>query len=148
MKDERTQIPRVAFLVAGFAVGAVARLVVPRSPHEVAALKRSLAGVEARLLQREAAWQERFELLEARVNDHDARLSEVPSTGQIVAAMEQLLGKTMHSLDQRLAAQAEAVDLLKTTVSQTDALLERVIESLDLLREEPSGSTSTPRPQE
>jgi len=62
--------------------------------------------------------------------------------------MEQLLGKTMQSLDQRLAAQAEAVDLLKTTVSQTDALLERVIESLDSLREEADGAPDATRPNE
>jgi hypothetical protein len=53
--------------------------------------------------------------------------------------MEDLLGRTMQSLDQRLEAQAQAVDLLKTTVAQTDVLLERVLESLDSLRQEPSG---------
>jgi uncharacterized coiled-coil protein SlyX len=148
MQAKRTQIPRVAFLVTGFAVGAMARLMAPRSSPETALLKRSLADVEARLLQHESACQQKSELIEARLDDHETRLNDAPSTGQIVAAMEQLLGRTMQSLNQRLAAQAEAVDLLKTTVSQTDALLERVIGSLDSLREEPAGPTPAPRPHE
>jgi uncharacterized coiled-coil protein SlyX len=72
--------------------------------------------------------------VEARLDEHAAKLAEIPSTAQIVAAMEQLLSKTMASLDNRLTTQAHSIDVLKTTVSQTDSLLERVLESLDSLQ--------------
>jgi uncharacterized coiled-coil protein SlyX len=72
--------------------------------------------------------------VEARLEEHSAKLAEVPSTAQIVAAMEQLLSKTMTSLDERLTTQAHSIEVLKTTVSQTDSLLERVLESLDSLQ--------------
>ena len=97
-------------------------------------LKRSLAGLETRLQEQETAGATRFAQVESRLEEHAARLADVPSTGQIVAAMEQLLSKTMASLDDRLTAQANSIDVLKTTVSQTDSLLERVLESLDSLQ--------------
>jgi uncharacterized coiled-coil protein SlyX len=97
-------------------------------------LKRSLAGLEARLQAREATDAARFAQLEVRVEEHAGKLRDVPSTGQIVAAMEQLLSKTMASLDDRLTTQAHSIEVLKTTVSQTDSLLERVLESLDSLQ--------------
>ena len=78
----------------------------------------------------------RLQQLEMKVGEHEHRLSDVPSTSQIVAAMETLLSKTMTSLDARLSAQAHSIDVLKTTVSQTDELLERVLESIDSLRGE------------
>jgi len=46
------------------------------------------------------------------------------------------LSKTMASLDTRLSAQAHSIDVLKTTVSQTDELLEKVLESIDRLKQE------------
>lgn len=97
-------------------------------------LKRSLAGLEARLQERETADATRFAQVESRLEEHTARLADVPSTGQIVAAMEQLLARTMASLDERLTTQANSIDVLKATVSQTDGLLERVLESLDSLQ--------------
>jgi chromosome segregation ATPase len=104
-------------------------------------LKRSLAGLESRLQEREtveterfAAGEARFAQVESRLEEHAARLADVPSTSQIVAAMEQLLSKTMASLDDRLTNQANSIDVLKATVSQTDSLLERVLESLDSLQ--------------
>ena len=97
-------------------------------------LKRSSAGLEARLQAREAADAARFAQVETRLDEHAAKLADVPSTSQIVAAMEQLLTKTMSSLDDRLTTQAHSIEVLKTTVSQTDSLLERVLESLDSLQ--------------
>ena len=97
-------------------------------------LKRSLADLEARMQAREAADAARFAQIEARLEEHAAKLADVPSTGQIVAAMEQLLTKTMASLDDRLTTQAHSIEVLKSTVSQTDSLLERVLESLDSLQ--------------
>ncbi|HUB83588.1 MAG TPA: hypothetical protein VMB03_32540 [Bryobacteraceae bacterium] len=103
-------------------------------PATVEELRRSLAGLDARLSTQDSATAERFNKVEARLEEHAAKLAEVPSTTQIVAAMEQLLSKTMMSLDERLTTQAHSIEVLKTTVSQTDSLLERVLESLDSLQ--------------
>ena len=130
-------VPRVAFFLAGVAAAAVTLPRRERAGMDSATaedLKRSLAGLEARLQSREAADEARFARVEVRLEEHAARLADVPSTGQIVAAMEQLLSKTMASLDDRLTTQAHSIDVLKTTVAQTDSLLERVLESLDSLQ--------------
>jgi chromosome segregation ATPase len=130
-------VPRVAFFLAGVAAAAVTLPRRERAGMDSAtadALKRSLAGLEARLESREEADEARFARVEVRLEEHAARLADVPSTSQIVAAMEQLLSKTMASLDDRLTTQARSIEVLKTTVSQTDSLLERVLESLDSLQ--------------
>jgi uncharacterized coiled-coil protein SlyX len=131
-------VPRVAIFLAGIAAGALT------SSRRAARggldtetgndLKRSLADLEKRLAAQESASANRLGHIEARLDEHAARLADVPSTTQIVAAMEQLLSKTMASLDERLSTQAHSIDVLKTTVSQTDSLLERVLESLDSLQ--------------
>ncbi len=147
MQADRAQISRIAILAAGFAVGAISRaLANKRQAHEIIALKRALAEAQASFAsrqqeweaRREAEWSERFVRIEARLEEHENRLNELPSTGQIVTAMEELLSKTMQSLNQRLSAQSDSIEILKTTVSQTDGLLERVLESLDALRQ-PAG---------
>jgi uncharacterized coiled-coil protein SlyX len=97
-------------------------------------LRRALADLETRLAGQESVSAQRFGQIEARIEEQSAKLSEVPSTQQIVNAMEQLLAKTMASLDDRLTTQAQSIEVLKTTVSQTDSLLERVLESLDSLQ--------------
>ena len=132
-----TYIPRVAIFLAGIAAGALTSSRKERGTSDPAAteeLKTALAGLEARLATRESVHAERFTQIEARLEEHAAKLAEVPSTSEIVAAMEQLLAKTMNSLDERLITQAHSIDVLKTTVSQTDSLLERVLESLDTLQ--------------
>lgn len=97
-------------------------------------LKRALAALEGRLSAQEAATAQRFAEVDTRLEEHATKLSDVPSTSQIVGAMEQLLSKAMASLDDRLTTQAHSIEVLKTTVSQTDSLLERVLESLDSLQ--------------
>jgi hypothetical protein len=130
-------VPRVAIFLAGVAAAAIT---LPRhrsggmDTATADELKRSLAGLEARLQEREVAATARFAEVESRLDEHAAKLADVPSTSQIVAAMEQLLSKTMASLDDRLTTQANSIDVLKATVSQTDSLLERVLESLDSLQ--------------
>ena len=120
MQAERAQISRVAILVAGFAAGALSKaLANSRQQREIAALRRSLAESETRLSRQERDAQERFGRIETRLEEHEARLNDVPSTAQIVAAMEELLSKTMLSLNQRLSAQSDSIELLKTTVAQT-----------------------------
>lgn len=138
-------VPRAAIFLAGIAAGAVALSRKEGSGGLDAAalsgLKKSLADLETRMNDQANAQSERLEKVETRLdehavclNDHTARLADVPSTSQIVTAMEQLLQKTMGSLDDRLTTQAQSIELLKTTVSQTDSLLERVLESLDSLQ--------------
>lgn len=132
-----TYAPRVAIFLAGVAAAALTRPRAERGGMDPAALddlKKSLAGLEARLEARENADATRFGQIESRLDEHAVKLADVPSTAQIVAAMEQLLTKTMSSLDDRLASQARSIEVLKTTVSQTDSLLERVLESLDTLQ--------------
>ena len=135
-------VPRAAFFLAGAAVAALQSPLRDRmagmDPAQTQDLKRSLADLETRLDARmqslENADSARLATIEVRLEEHSARLADVPSTGQIVAAMEQLLSKTMASLDDRLSAQARSIEVMKTTVSQTDSLLERVLESLDSLQ--------------
>lgn len=139
MAREINYLPRIAIFLAGIAAGA---LTGARREHRGAGiptaalddLKNSLANLESRLAAQDSATAERFTKVETRLDEHSAKLAEVPSTAQIVAAMEQLLSKTMTSLDERLTTQAHSIEVLKTTVSQTDSLLERVLESLDSLQ--------------
>jgi hypothetical protein len=130
-------VPRVAIFLAGIAAGALGGSRRERASSDPAAaqeLKRLLMGVEDRLAAQASASAGRFTQIETRLDEHEAKLANVPSTSEIVAAMEQLLAKTMSSLDDRLTTQAHSIDVLKTTVSQTDSLLERVLESLDTLQ--------------
>jgi uncharacterized coiled-coil protein SlyX len=127
--------PRVALLLAGVAAGALTRVFKTSDDQQIATLKRSLSQLEARLANQEALHENRLNQLETKVSDHEERLKEIPSTSQIVAAMEALLSKTMTSLDERLSSQSHSIEVLKTTVSQTDELLERVLESIDSLRQ-------------
>jgi hypothetical protein len=106
----------------------------PGDAAGVAELRKALSDLESRLSGQESASAQRFGQLEAKLEETTAKLSDVPSTQQIVGAMEQLLSKTMASLDERLTTQAQSIEVLKTTVSQTDSLLERVLESLDSLQ--------------
>jgi uncharacterized coiled-coil protein SlyX len=140
-------VPRAALLLAGIAAGAMARIFKTSDERELELLKKSIADLEGRLTNHEALHDNRLNQLEAKVGEHEQRFNDVPSTSQIVAAMEALLSKTMTSLDTRLSAQAHSIDVLKTTVSQTDELLEKVLESIDRLKQdddEPvfAGSTS------
>jgi len=131
-------LPRIAIFLAGIAAGALTGVRRERragmDPAALQDLKNSLASLETRLAAQDSASVQRFTQIEARLEEHASKLSEVPSTAQIVAAMEQLLSKTMSSLDDRLTTQAHSIEVLKTTVSQTDSLLERVLESLDSLQ--------------
>ncbi len=139
MQADRGNYSRAAILLAGFAAGALTRaLTNTRNTREIAALKRSIADMQARLTEQRTELRQSVERIETRLEEHETKLADVPSTGQIVDAMEQLLSKTMLSLNQRMAAQADAIELMKTTVAQTDGLLERVLEALDLLRQSPA----------
>lgn len=130
-------LPRTAILLAGVAAGALFRNRKALDEGQLATLKKNLAELEGRVANQEAQHDSRLNHLEAKVEEHEQRLNDVPSTSQIVAAMENLLSKTMKSLDERLSSQAHSIELLKTTVTQTDELLERVLESIDALRSTP-----------
>lgn len=129
--------PEMAVFLVGMAAGALAGPRRQRTEGNSAALddlRKSVADLESRLAARDNQNATRFEKLESRLDEHAAKIAEMPSTTQIVAAMEQILSKTMASLDGRLKEQAQTIDVLKTTVTQTDGLLERVLESLDSLQ--------------
>jgi hypothetical protein len=130
-------LPGVAAFLAGIAAGALTAGRREQSGLDLAVtqdIKRALANLEAQLAVQETASTGRFAQVELRLDEHAAKLADMPSTSQIVSAMEKLLAKTMSSLDDRLTSQARSIDTLKTTVSQTDSLLERVLESLDSLQ--------------
>lgn len=137
MARDLSILPRVAIFLAGVAAGALTGSGRRRSCACAAAtkdLQTGLANLETKLVAQESANAERFNQLEARLEQHAVRLADVPSTTQIIGAMEELLSKAMTSLDHRLTTQAKSIDTLKSTVSQTDSLLERVLESLDSLQ--------------
>jgi chromosome segregation ATPase len=137
MDKPQNFLPRVVIFLAGVAAGALTlsrKEGAKADPGATREWKEAIASLENRLDAHEAANSARCTNLEARLDEHAAKLAEVPSTAQIVAAMEQLLAKTMTSLDGRLTTQAHSIEVLRTTVSQTDSLLERVLESLDSLQ--------------
>ncbi|HEY1240584.1 MAG TPA: hypothetical protein VGF16_08500 [Bryobacteraceae bacterium] len=147
MASVLSYVPRAAIFIAGVTVGALTSARRGESSGADAGairdLKKSVADLEARLGTQEKTQADRFGQIETRLDEHAAKLANIPSTAQIVSAMEQLLSKTMSSLDDRLSTQAHSIEVLKTTVSQTDSLLERVLESLDSLQnfsEEPAES--------
>src|ERR1035438_9652360 len=92
--------PRVAIFLAGVAAAAIT---LPRrrgggmDSATADELKRSLAGLEVRLQDRETADATRFAQVESRLEEHAARLADVPSTGQIVDTMPERKSKTMGS---------------------------------------------------
>lgn len=125
---------RLAVVIGGFAAGALVRR---WQAHDGAAPRRSLDRLSREWKAQVRAHDGRIARLEARSAAHEAKLQEVPSTPQIVSAMDELLGKAMSGLESRLTAQARSIETLQMTVSQTDELLERVLESLDTLRDMP-----------
>jgi hypothetical protein len=128
-------VPRVAIFLAGVAAGALtgSRRERSEAPSGPAAgeWKEAIAKLESRIEAQQSSVAERFQQVDARLDEQAARLADVPSTSQIIGAMEQILARSMSSLDERLASQAHSIEVLRTTVSQTDGLLERVLESLD-----------------
>jgi uncharacterized coiled-coil protein SlyX len=122
-------LQRLAVVIGGFAAGALARRWAGDAPvarHSVDRLAREFRA-QAR------AHENRISRLEARTEEHDAKLKELPSAAQLVAAMDELLTKALSGLEGRLTAQSRSIETLQATVSQTDDLLERVLESLDTL---------------
>ncbi len=139
-------LPRIAIFIAGIAAGAITgarRLRGDVDPKLAAELKKSLADLETRMAGQHSDTAGRFDRVEARLAEHDAKLKEVPSTADIVSAMDQLLSKTMSSLDERMNSQAISIEVLKSAVTQTDSLLERVLESLDSLQAVPEASAQS-----
>jgi uncharacterized coiled-coil protein SlyX len=125
---------RLAVVIGGFAAGALVRR---WQEHDTGASRRSLDRLSREWRAQVRAHDYRLSRLEARSAAHETKLKEVPSTAQIVSAMDELLAKAMSGLEGRLTAQARSIETLQTTVSQTDELLERVLESLDTLRDMP-----------
>ncbi len=126
----------MAALGAGIAVG-VFSAPRRRGGTDAAALqnlKRSLTDLEDRLTSQQQAVDAHFRDIDARLEEHAAKLAQMPSTTQIVDAIEQILAKSMSSLDKRLAAQAATIEDLRTKVSQTDSFVEQFFEPQDSRR--------------
>ena len=122
---------RLAVLIGGFAAGAVMRRLSGGAP-----VPQYVADRLAREWRAQArAYEGRLSRLEALTSAHEARLKELPSTAQLLSAMDELLANALSGLEGRLTAQARSIETLQMTVAQTDELLERVLESLDLLRD-------------
>ena len=137
MEKPLTFVPRIAIFLAGVAAGALTlsrRETGKADQSGTQELKEAMADLQHRIAENESSTAARLAQVETRLDEHAAKLSDVPSTAQIVAAMEQLLSKAMASLDDRMTTQAHSIEILKTTVAQTDSLLERVLESLDSLQ--------------
>lgn len=129
---------RLAVVIGGFFAGALVRR---WKAHDTAASRRSLDRLSREWRAQVRAHDRRIGRLEARSDAHEAKLKEAPSTAQIFSVMDELLAKAMSGLEGRLTAQARSIETLQMTVSQTDELLERVLESLDALRDMPEGRT-------
>jgi uncharacterized coiled-coil protein SlyX len=127
-------LQRLAVLIGGFAAGALVRRL---QTNETAASQRSLDRSSREWKAQVRAHDYRLSRLEARSDAHEAKLKELPSTAEIVSAMDGLIGKAVSGLEVRLTAQARSIETLQMTVTQTDELLERVLESLDTLRDMP-----------
>ncbi len=125
---------RLAVVIGGFAAGTLVRR---WQSDSAVAPQRSLDRLSREWKAQARAHDYRLRQLEARTEEHETKLKEIPSTAQIVSAMDDLLSKAVSGLEGRLTAQARSIETLQLTVSQTDELLERVLESLDTLRDAP-----------
>jgi chromosome segregation ATPase len=122
---------RVAVVIGGFAAGALSR----RWARDGPVPQRSLDRLAREFKAQARAHEYRLGRLEARSEEHEARLKDLPSTAQLLSAMDELLAEARSGLEGKLTAQARSIETLQMTVSQTDELLERVLESLDTLHE-------------
>jgi hypothetical protein len=124
-------IPRVVLILGGVTLGVVSVFWKSREAAEQAApLRRGVADLEAKLSAQALFYQSKLVEVERRLDQHDAKLKDVPTLAQIVSTMETMLGNTMSGLDQKLADQVRSIEVLKTTVVQTDELMERVLDSI------------------
>jgi len=127
-------LQRLATVIGGFAAGVLVRRWLA---GDTAASRRALGRISREWRAQVSAHDNRLIRLEAQAGAHEARLKEMASTAQVVSSMDELLGKAMSGLEGRLTVQAQSIETLQTTISQTDELLERVLESLDTLRDMP-----------
>lgn len=121
------RVPRFALVAAGVLAGTVSVL-----------LKADLSVSEPREpwhSRRPDDLESRLASCERRLEQHEGRLNEVPTTAQIVSAMEDLLAQTMSSIHQRLSDQLYSIETLKATVGKSDELMERVLESIYALHD-------------
>ncbi|GEM_PF-1056639 len=90
----------------------------------------AVATLEATVASLTTRYDSRLSTLETHVNDHEAKLKELPTLAQVVSTMEEMLSSTMSGLDQKLSDQVKSIEVLKTTVAQSDELMERVLDSI------------------
>jgi uncharacterized coiled-coil protein SlyX len=90
----------------------------------------AVASLESTVAALTTRYDNRMTELEGRVNDHSAKLKELPTLAQVVSTMEEMLSSTMSGLDNKLSEQVRSIEVLKTTVAQSDELMERVLDSI------------------
>jgi hypothetical protein len=127
-------VPRVALVVTGVLVGA-ASILLKSAPSSNTTQRVSHSSLAEKILAQETRFEARMSVCERRLDVHEMRLKEAPTTAQIVSAMEDLLSQTMNAVDQRLSDQRYSIESLKTTVSKSDELMERVLDSLYSLQD-------------
>ena len=98
-------LPRIAIFLAGVAatdwtwsirlvdLDNDGRLDLGMDPAALQDLKSSLANLETRLTAQDTATTARFAQVEVRLEEHSAKLAEVPSTAQIVVQSVTLAGR-------------------------------------------------------
>ena len=133
-----TRVPRFALVVTGVLVGAASGLL-KSAPSSNTTQRPSLSSLGEKILTQETRFEARMSACERRLDEHEVRLKEAPTTAQIVSAMEDLLAQTMNAVDQRLSEQRYSIENLKTTVSKSDELMERVLDSLYSLQDPVDG---------
>lgn len=147
MEQTMNILPRVAIFIGRVAARALPPGGARQSSASVIRLEAELARLEHRLAADESASAERFHRIEAQLEEHAARLADIPTGREINAAMEELLSKTLRSLDSRLRVHAQSIDELKATVSETDSLLRKVLESFDAMQGGLEGNQTAERPR-
>jgi hypothetical protein len=138
------------FLAGGLLAASVsrARTTVHRSPARETAvegpdlpeIRSALCNLEKRVAEVASTNAVRFAAIETRIEEHAAKLGEIPAIQQIIFAVEETLTKTMAPLTERLSGQEEAITRLKTAVGRSDRLIDRVLELAKQAKEESPAS--------
>jgi ATP-dependent Clp protease ATP-binding subunit ClpA len=147
MPKQVNWISEVALFLAGGLLAASVRRV--RSPlhcpcagetgqerPDVSEICTALCQLERRLTKEASTTDIRLAAIEARIEEHSAKLAEIPAIQQIVSAIEQTLTKAIAPIHERLSGQDQAMTSLKAAVGRSDRLIDRVLELAKETRED------------
>jgi len=94
----------------------------------------AIATLESTVAALTARYDDRLAAVDSRLNDHDAKLKELPTLAQVVSTMEEMLSSTMSDLDSKLFEQVRSIEVLRTMVASSDELMGKVLDSIDRLQ--------------